>query len=271
MIIPDGFTIGLAIEGVILSALVPALHGQHSGLYPIDSLRSLSASLVGLVAGSGIVLWIALLAEAVLKKEAMGFGDVKFVGAIGTFCGWHGAVFSIFGGAAFGTLWLGRRHRLAEGFRLGQSAGAPRAGDARRPSPPRSASACTCPSGRCWRRRRALLSLPAGLGRRLVRQPHRAFLTSSAPSASRAWRMSGLGPELPQIGLRDPVRDLLVAEGVRGKRHGRSAEASARSGAPRRRPFSDSRLSTRKSSSGLLFSNQVRELRWEAKRSLPTA
>jgi len=37
----------------------------------------------------------------------MGFGDVKFVGAIGAFCGWHGAVFSIFGGAAVGTLWIG--------------------------------------------------------------------------------------------------------------------------------------------------------------------
>jgi leader peptidase (prepilin peptidase) / N-methyltransferase len=107
MIIPDVFTIGLAVEGLILSALVPALHGQHGDIYVVDGLRSCSASLVGIVAGSGIVLWIALIAEAALKKEAMGFGDVKFVGAIGAFCGWHGAVFSIFGGAAVGTLWLG--------------------------------------------------------------------------------------------------------------------------------------------------------------------
>jgi len=107
MIIPDGFTIGLAIEGVLLSVLVPSLHGQHSGIFAVDSLRSGSAALVGLVSGSGIVLWIALIAEAVLKKEAMGFGDVKFVGAIGAFCGWRGALFSVFGGAAFGTLWLG--------------------------------------------------------------------------------------------------------------------------------------------------------------------
>ena len=107
MIIPDVFTIGLAVEGLLLSALVPSLHGQHGEIYVVDSLRSGSASLVGLVAGSGIVLWIALIAEAALKKEAMGFGDVKFVGAIGAFCGWHGAVFSIFGGAAVGTVWLG--------------------------------------------------------------------------------------------------------------------------------------------------------------------
>jgi len=107
MIIPDAFTIGLAIEGLILSGLVPALHGQHSGYYVVDSLRSASASLVGIIAGSGIVLWIALLAEALLKKEAMGFGDVKFVGAIGAFCGWHGAIFCVFGGAAVGTVWIG--------------------------------------------------------------------------------------------------------------------------------------------------------------------
>jgi leader peptidase (prepilin peptidase)/N-methyltransferase len=107
MIIPDVFTIGLAVEGLVLSALVPSLHGQHGDLYVVDSLRSGSAALIGIVAGSGIVLWIALIAEAALKKEAMGFGDVKFVGAIGAFCGWHGAVFSIFGGAAVGTVWLG--------------------------------------------------------------------------------------------------------------------------------------------------------------------
>jgi leader peptidase (prepilin peptidase)/N-methyltransferase len=107
MIIPDAFTIGLAIEGLILSALVPSLHGQHGEFYLVDSLRSGSAAIVGMVTGSGIVLWIALTAEAILKKEAMGFGDVKFVGAIGAFCGWHGAVFSIFGGAAVGTVWIG--------------------------------------------------------------------------------------------------------------------------------------------------------------------
>ena len=107
MIIPDAFTVGLAVEGVVLSVLVPALHGHHGGIFALDSLRSASDSLVGLAAGSGVVLWIALVAEAVLKKEAMGFGDVKFVGAIGAFCGWQGALFSIFGGAAVGTVWLG--------------------------------------------------------------------------------------------------------------------------------------------------------------------
>jgi leader peptidase (prepilin peptidase)/N-methyltransferase len=107
MMIPDLFSLGLGILGVVLSFLVPALHGQSAGLFALDSLRSGGDGLLGLLAGSGVVLWIALLAEAVLKKEAMGLGDVKFAGAIGAFCGWRGAVFALFGGAVIGTLGLG--------------------------------------------------------------------------------------------------------------------------------------------------------------------
>jgi leader peptidase (prepilin peptidase)/N-methyltransferase len=106
MIIPDVFTIGLGIAGVLLSVSFPALHQQQHELFALASLRAGLASLQGLLIGSALVLWIALLAEAILKKEAMGFGDVKFVGAIGAFCGWQGAVFAIFGGAVVGTGWF---------------------------------------------------------------------------------------------------------------------------------------------------------------------
>ncbi len=106
MIIPDVFTIGLGVFGVVLSCLVPALHDQHGDFFVVDGLRAGVASLQGLLIGSGVVLWIALIAEAILRKEAMGFGDVKFVGAIGAFCGWQGAVFTVFGGAIVGTVWF---------------------------------------------------------------------------------------------------------------------------------------------------------------------
>jgi leader peptidase (prepilin peptidase)/N-methyltransferase len=105
-IIPDVFTIGAGLVGVGLSFVAPSLHNQASDFFIADSLRSGVISLQGLLIGSGVVLWIAVLAEAVLKKEAMGFGDVKFVGAIGAFCGWQGAVVSIFGGALIGTVWF---------------------------------------------------------------------------------------------------------------------------------------------------------------------
>ena len=107
MIIPDEFTIGLGVVGVVLSVFVPSLHNQADDLFFVNALQSGVISLQGLLIGSGLVLWIALIAEALLKKEAMGFGDVKFVGAIGAFLGWQGAVFSIFGGAVVGTIWIG--------------------------------------------------------------------------------------------------------------------------------------------------------------------
>lgn len=107
MIIPDGISIGGAVVGVILSAAFPVLHG-HTGadLFLFDALRAVADAIIGVLIGSALVLWIALLAEAILRKEAMGFGDVKFVGMVGAFCGWPGTLFAVFGGAIVGTVWI---------------------------------------------------------------------------------------------------------------------------------------------------------------------
>jgi leader peptidase (prepilin peptidase)/N-methyltransferase len=101
MIIPDVFTIWAGVLGVILSFAVPLLHGRSHEFAVIASFRSGLDAILGLLVGSGLVLWIALLAEEVLKKEAMGFGDVKFVGMVGAFCGWRGAVCSF----VFALIW----------------------------------------------------------------------------------------------------------------------------------------------------------------------
>lgn len=103
MIIPDRFSIGAAVVGVVLSIAVPALHGRAHDLFFVEAVQAMVDSMTGILIGSGLVLWIALIAEVILKKEAMGFGDVKLVGAIGAFCGWQGAIFSVFGGAMLGT------------------------------------------------------------------------------------------------------------------------------------------------------------------------
>jgi leader peptidase (prepilin peptidase)/N-methyltransferase len=105
MIIPDLFTVGLALAGLALSAFVPALHsiGAHSAF---GCARSFAAAVLGLGIGSALALWIAVIGEWILDKEVLGFGDVKFLGAIGAFCGWQGAVFSLFGGAFVGAVAL---------------------------------------------------------------------------------------------------------------------------------------------------------------------
>ena len=105
MIIPDLFTIGLALAGLVLSAAVPALHGMGAPS-ALSCLRSVAAAMLGMAVGSSLALWISLVGEWLLGKELLGFGDVKFLGAIGAFCGWQGAVFSVFGGAVVGALAL---------------------------------------------------------------------------------------------------------------------------------------------------------------------
>jgi len=105
MIIPDLFTTGLALAGIALSAFVPALHGiGPPGAFAC--VRSCAAALLGLAIGSALALWISVIGEWVFDKEVLGFGDVKFLGAIGAFCGWQGAAFSLFGGALAGAMAL---------------------------------------------------------------------------------------------------------------------------------------------------------------------
>ena len=62
------------------------------------------------------VAWLeAVSDEIILPREAMGFGDVKFMGAIGAFIGWQGALFSLMVssliGAAVGTILIVLRKR----------------------------------------------------------------------------------------------------------------------------------------------------------------
>ena len=105
MEIPDVFTVGLAFAGLALSAAVPSLH-EPGAFSALTRVRSVAAAALGAAIGSSLLLWFGLAAEFVLGREVIGFGDVKLLGAIGAFCGWPGAVFSVFGGAALGAIVL---------------------------------------------------------------------------------------------------------------------------------------------------------------------
>jgi len=105
MIIPNRFSFGGAVCGVLIACAFPELWGvTDDGL--IGNVRSGSQALFGLLVGSGILYWIGVMGESLLRKEAIGQGDVKLLGCVGAFCGWKGALFCIFGGAVLGTVLL---------------------------------------------------------------------------------------------------------------------------------------------------------------------
>lgn len=98
MIIPDRVTLGGIAAGLILSALVPGLHGQTT------AVRSLMYSGIGAAAGWGILWLVAVFGKFIFKKDAMGFGDVKLLGAIGAFLGWKAVIFNILVSSMGGSL-----------------------------------------------------------------------------------------------------------------------------------------------------------------------
>ncbi len=105
MLIPDIFSIGGALAGLAFSCTFPALHAvEGQGL--VAGIFGGMEGLLGLLVGSATIYWIGILGELLFRKEAMGEGDVKFLGCIGAFCGWQGALFSIFGGAFVGCILL---------------------------------------------------------------------------------------------------------------------------------------------------------------------
>jgi leader peptidase (prepilin peptidase)/N-methyltransferase len=54
-----------------------------------DPWAGLLSALVGMAAGVGIIWPIRVIGSAVLRREAMGFGDVTLMAMIGVFLGWQ--------------------------------------------------------------------------------------------------------------------------------------------------------------------------------------
>jgi leader peptidase (prepilin peptidase)/N-methyltransferase len=89
MIIPDRVTLGGILTGLALSGLAPALHGET------EVMRGLLWSSLAAAAGWGALWLTAAVGTWVFKKEAMGFGDVKLLSAIGAYLGSRAVFFSV--------------------------------------------------------------------------------------------------------------------------------------------------------------------------------
>ena len=80
---------------VNLVAAAPAAHPHLSGL---------AACLLGMGAGAGIIWALGVVGQAVFRKEAMGFGDVKLMGFVGGLLGWKLVILAIVLGAFVGAV-----------------------------------------------------------------------------------------------------------------------------------------------------------------------
>lgn len=97
-ILPDRVTIGGICAGLVFSALLPRMHGAsdwHGGFL---------SAVLGLAFGFGLLWLVAYAGEKAFKKEALGFGDVKLMGAVGAFFGWQGVLGVLFLSAAAGSI-----------------------------------------------------------------------------------------------------------------------------------------------------------------------
>ena len=89
-IIPDEISVGGLVAGVVLSGLIPALHGTDS------RWLSLGRSVLGLVAGGGILYVTAVVGDFIFKKESMGGGDIKLLAMAGSLLGWKLVLLTFF-------------------------------------------------------------------------------------------------------------------------------------------------------------------------------
>jgi leader peptidase (prepilin peptidase)/N-methyltransferase len=101
-LIPDELSLGLLVSGLLFSPWNPYFSG---GAW----WESARGSLIGAVSGFAMAWAIAAIGEAMLKKEALGGGDVKLLAGVGA---WAGAT------GAFDCLMLGSLAGSVYGIRL---------------------------------------------------------------------------------------------------------------------------------------------------------
>ncbi len=108
-IIPNEITYTGLILAIIAGLLCTGFHNLDSTLGYFDNsanqwMISLLASVVGILVSGGMIFFCGIIGKLILRKDAMGFGDVKLMGVIGGFLGWKLAVATFFLAPFFGLL-----------------------------------------------------------------------------------------------------------------------------------------------------------------------
>ncbi|GIW71300.1 MAG: hypothetical protein KatS3mg102_0842 [Planctomycetota bacterium] len=113
LIIPDRIDKPGMVLAPLVSCAVPALHAGHGDLQTLAAglaalglgdgsaalegsrLGAALASLLGIAFGAGLVGLIRWLGTLAFRKEAMGLGDVKYMGMLGGYLGWKGVLLAL--------------------------------------------------------------------------------------------------------------------------------------------------------------------------------
>jgi leader peptidase (prepilin peptidase) / N-methyltransferase len=96
MIIPDQITVTGMIVGVGMGTLWPGVRPMPGSWPAITHLQGCWVGVLGLLVGAGLTQLVRKSASFVLRREAMGLGDVTLMGMIGAFLGWQAAVLTFF-------------------------------------------------------------------------------------------------------------------------------------------------------------------------------
>jgi len=117
-LIPDGFTVFLLLWVLGTSLLAHGTGGATLFAPPYEAI-------IGACTGAGAIAIIGWLGELAFKKEAMGFGDVTMMAAVGAALGPERALLTVIVGAFVGavasvsvivpTAWVLHRRRLVQG------------------------------------------------------------------------------------------------------------------------------------------------------------
>jgi leader peptidase (prepilin peptidase) / N-methyltransferase len=105
-ILPDEFTLGGAVAGLVLALFVP-VHGPILDLLLSGTVivwRSLLSAVVGAVLLAAPMWAIGVFYQLIRKREGLGFGDVKLIMLMGSFLGFESGLLALLIGAVSGSV-----------------------------------------------------------------------------------------------------------------------------------------------------------------------